>query len=171
MVRQCAVPLERRQCGTSPPPHACCLLSSSSERADVRRCCRGASCGVPPCPQDPLDQLNHLALVSRICKELDAQIGMSDKTLAEFIIALADSNPDPEEFNKALVENGAEFGESFVGNLLRIIQSSERSAKATRAIKAAARPEARRAAEDDDADDIIAKQFPGLARPNTKPVE
>jgi ATP-dependent RNA helicase DHX8/PRP22 len=119
--------------------------------------------------QDPLDQLNHLALVSRLCKELDAHIGMSDKTLAEFIIDLSDQNPDPAVFNKALIENGAEFGESFVGTLLRIIQSSERNQKRLRSSKTHA-VAADTAGDDSAVGDVRAKQFPGLSLKNSAPV-
>ena len=41
--------------------------------------------------------------------------------LAEFIINLADKNPGFTEFRKVLLENGAEFADSFIENILRII--------------------------------------------------
>lgn len=41
---------------------------------------------------------------------------------AEFIISLADTNTTFESFKTVLIENGAEFADSFVTNLLRIIQ-------------------------------------------------
>merc|ERR1719234_1546609 len=47
---------------------------------------------------------------------------MNDKDLAEFIIDLAEKNKTQEKFKKALLSNGAEFSDSFVENLLRIIQ-------------------------------------------------
>jgi hypothetical protein len=34
--------------------------------------------------------------VSKICTELDAHLGLADKTLAEFIIHLADEHTDPK---------------------------------------------------------------------------
>uniref|UniRef100_A0A131XCM6 RNA helicase n=1 Tax=Hyalomma excavatum TaxID=257692 RepID=A0A131XCM6_9ACAR len=42
--------------------------------------------------------------------------------MAEFIIDLADKNNTFESFKKALQENEAEFSDSFIANLLRIIQ-------------------------------------------------
>merc|ERR1719508_192809 len=47
---------------------------------------------------------------------------MNDKDLAEFIIDLATKNPTLNKFRAALLENGAEFADSFIENLLRIIQ-------------------------------------------------
>ncbi len=71
---------------------------------------------------DELRRLEHLSLVSKVCTELDNHYSMNDKDLAEFIIDLAEKHPAPEDFKRALVENGAEFAESFVDNLLRIIK-------------------------------------------------
>merc|ERR1712098_1025494 len=42
--------------------------------------------------------------------------------LAEFIIDLANKNKTLAKFKAALLENGAEFSDSFIDNLLRIIQ-------------------------------------------------
>jgi len=42
-----------------------------------------------------LDKLQELSLVSKICTELDSHLGLADKTLAEFIIHLAESHGDP----------------------------------------------------------------------------
>ena len=39
--------------------------------------------------------------------------------LAEFIIDLAEKNSDLTSFTKALADNGAEFAESFIENILR----------------------------------------------------
>lgn len=71
---------------------------------------------------EELKQLEHLSLVSKICTELDNHLGLNDKDLAEFIIALAEKNQTFTDFKKVLIENGAEFPDSFITNLLRIIQ-------------------------------------------------
>jgi ATP-dependent RNA helicase DHX8/PRP22 len=47
---------------------------------------------------------------------------MNDKDLAEFIIDLAEKNSTLDKFKKALSSNGAEFADSFVENILRIIK-------------------------------------------------
>lgn len=80
---------------------------------------------------DELLKLEHLSLVSKICTELDNHLGMNDKDLAEFIIDLAEKNTSFETFKKTLIENGAEFPDSFISNLLRIIQLMKTSKKST----------------------------------------
>ncbi len=71
---------------------------------------------------DELLKLEHLSLVSKICTELDNHYNMNDKDLAEFIIDLAEKNSSLDDFKKALDENGADFADSFVENILRIIK-------------------------------------------------
>ncbi|RWS04771.1 ATP-dependent RNA helicase DHX8-like isoform 1 [Dinothrombium tinctorium] len=71
---------------------------------------------------DELKKLEYLSLVSKICTELENHLGINDKDLAEYIIALAEENNTFEKFKSVLVKNGAEFTDSFVANLLRIIQ-------------------------------------------------
>ncbi|KAI5635473.1 oligonucleotide/oligosaccharide-binding (OB)-fold domain-containing protein [Phthorimaea operculella] len=106
---------------------------------------------------DEVAKLEHLSLVSKICTELDNHLGINDKDLAEFIIDLADKNPTFEAFKKALVENGAEFADSFMTNLLRIIQHMKPANTATD--KGAG----------NRGNDPLAVKFPGLAIPNKKP--
>lgn len=69
-----------------------------------------------------IEKLEHLSLVSKICTELENHLGLNDKDLAEFIIDLADKNPTLGSFKTALEKNGAEFDDSLVANLLRLIQ-------------------------------------------------
>lgn len=112
---------------------------------------------------DELTKLEHLSLVSKICTELDNHLGMNDKDLAEFIIDLAETNTTFDTFKKALIENGAEFPDSFITSLLRIIQLMKTSKKL---------PESN---ESDYASkqnaDKLAMKFPGLAMPNKKQEE
>ena len=49
-----------------------------------------------------LAELQYLSLVSKVCTELDNHLGVSDKTLAEFIIDLAKKNPELPAFRAAL---------------------------------------------------------------------
>ena len=70
---------------------------------------------------DDLAKLQYLSLVSKVCAELDAHLGVSDKTLAEFIIDLAQKHPELGAFRAALDENGAEFPSSFASSLLALI--------------------------------------------------
>nr|CAH7767742.1 unnamed protein product [Callosobruchus chinensis] len=103
-----------------------------------------------------LEKLEYLSLVSKVCTELENHLGMNDKDLAEFIIHLSKENNTLESFKKALLENGAEFSDSFVSNLLRIIQHMQPKKKS-------------RSIEDEftEADkEALAFKFPGLAIPN-----
>ncbi|XP_030767436.1 ATP-dependent RNA helicase DHX8 [Sitophilus oryzae] len=106
---------------------------------------------------DEVKKLEYLSLVSKICTELENHLGMNDKDLAEFIIFLSEKNNTVDTFKKALTENGAEFSDSFVSNLLRIIQHM--------------RPKTKDASSEiNDEDKIeksfLAQKFPGLALPN-----
>ena len=58
---------------------------------------------------DDLKKLEELSLVSKICTELENHLGINDKDLAEFIIALAAKHPTLERFKASLDKNGAEF--------------------------------------------------------------
>ncbi|EWM21258.1 atp-dependent rna helicase dhx8, partial [Nannochloropsis gaditana] len=70
-----------------------------------------------------LDKLQELSLVSKICTELDSHLGLADKTLAEFIIHLAESHGDAKSFRTALDENGAEFPPTFCDKLFNLIKA------------------------------------------------
>ncbi|KAK0174577.1 hypothetical protein PV327_010335 [Microctonus hyperodae] len=104
---------------------------------------------------DEVTRLEHLSLVSKICTELENHLGLNDKDLAEFVIHLAEENTTFEAFKKALFEYGGEFPDSFISNLLRIIQhmkpskSSEKNSTLTK-------------------QEEIAKRYPGLALANTQ---
>ncbi|XP_067003778.2 ATP-dependent RNA helicase DHX8 [Anabrus simplex] len=102
-----------------------------------------------------VEKLEHLSLVSKICTELENHLGLNDKDLAEFIIDLAEKNTTFESFKKVLVENGAEFSDSFIANLLRIIQhmKPKHGSKDTS-------PHRKNSKED------LCQKFPGLAIPN-----
>ncbi|XP_054717048.1 ATP-dependent RNA helicase DHX8-like [Uloborus diversus] len=76
---------------------------------------------------EEIRKLEYLSLVSKICTELENHLGINDKDLAEFIIDLARKNESFEAFRKALLQNGAEFTDSFMSNLLRIIQQMKPS--------------------------------------------
>jgi ATP-dependent RNA helicase DHX8/PRP22 len=73
--------------------------------------------------EDELARLEELSLVSKICTELENHLGVGDKDLAEYIIALAAKCSTVDKFKAALLKNGADFPDSFVVNLLRIIQT------------------------------------------------
>ncbi|KAM6898770.1 ATP-dependent RNA helicase DHX8 isoform 1-T1 [Lycodopsis pacificus] len=80
---------------------------------------------------DELSQLEYLSLVSKVCTELDNHLGISDKDLAEFVIDLAEKQPTFDGFKALLLQNGAEFTDSLVGNLLRLIQTMRPPSKSS----------------------------------------
>ncbi len=111
-----------------------------------------------------LEELQKIGLISKVCAELDNHLGFSDKTLAEFIIHLAETNQSVGAFHQKLLENGAEFPESFSSNIHRIIsqsmkQSNENAMKITQGSKAPLVPSVPRSSLD--------IEFPALARPNS----
>ncbi len=58
---------------------------------------------------EDLQKLEELSLVSKICTELENHLGINDKDLAEYVIALADKHPTVEKFKASLIKNGADF--------------------------------------------------------------
>src|SRR5579871_5898147 len=68
-----------------------------------------------------LQQLEHLSLVSKISQELSNHVGISDKTLAEFIIHTHESSKSFEELKENLNSMDAGFSDSFMENLDRLI--------------------------------------------------
>lgn len=67
---------------------------------------------------------------------------------------MAEQNPKLEDFKRELIKNGAEFSDSFMSNLLRIILLMK--PVGSKSVNAADAPEK----------DSLAKKFPGLAIPN-----
>ena len=58
-------------------------------------------------------------LILRSLLSLIPNLSLNAQDLAEFIIDLAEKNSDLTSFTKALADNGAEFAESFIENILR----------------------------------------------------
>lgn len=112
---------------------------------------------------DDLLKLQYLSLVSKICTEFENHLGLTDKVLAEFVIDLADKHSNVGSFNKALLENGAEFPEAFVANLFNIIRKM-RPHKPK-----AASGNADAETEEAESNSALTKNFPGLAIANGKP--
>lgn len=123
-----------------------------------------------------MEELQRLSLVSKICTELDNHLGLSDRTLAEFIIHLAEEFPEPSAFRAALAENGAEFPDSLSDNLLRIIGAMRPAAHGG---GGKAGGGGKKAGGGGGGPGAVARvprnekeaRFPGLAMPNTSVVE
>lgn len=70
---------------------------------------------------DDLASLELLSLVSKITLELQNHLGISDKTLAEFVIAQHSKCPSLAEFKSQMEGMGAEFPQSLVESIDRLI--------------------------------------------------
>ncbi|XP_034426608.1 ATP-dependent RNA helicase DHX8 isoform X3 [Hippoglossus hippoglossus] len=84
---------------------------------------------------DELSQLEYLSLVSKVCTELDNHLGISDKDLAEFVISLAETHPTFEAFKAVLTQNGADFTDTLIGNVLRLINTMRPSPSTSKDVK------------------------------------
>lgn len=103
---------------------------------------------------DKLKELQHLSLVSKVTTELENHLGIGDKTLAEFIIQLAEANRTVDKFSSALEKNGAELSRDLCSTLLNVINHMRPGKKAAKAGAAAsAKPDRE-------------ERFPGLALPD-----
>ncbi|KAL6719128.1 DEAH-box ATP-dependent RNA helicase prp22 [Lecanora helva] len=70
---------------------------------------------------DDLASLELLSLVSKITSELQNHLGISDKTLAEFVIAQHSKCSSLEDFKVQMEDMGAEFPSTLVESLDRLI--------------------------------------------------
>ncbi|XP_041817936.1 ATP-dependent RNA helicase DHX8-like [Chelmon rostratus] len=103
---------------------------------------------------DEIKRLEYLSLVSKVCTELENHLGISEKDLAEFVISLAEKHPTFEAFKAVLCENGADFTDTLVGNLLRLIQTMRPSASTSKAHQ----PKSER--------DKLKEKYPALCQPD-----
>ncbi|CZR63328.1 probable ATP dependent RNA helicase [Phialocephala subalpina] len=72
---------------------------------------------------DDLESLELLSLVSRVTSELNNHLGVSDKTLAEFVIAQHAECKSLEEFQAKLDAMGAEFPQSLIESVDRLVRT------------------------------------------------
>ena len=70
---------------------------------------------------DDLTQLEFLSLVAKITQEVVNHTGINDKTVAEFVIALHDESKTLADFKANLSNVGADFPNSFVETVDRLI--------------------------------------------------
>lgn len=111
---------------------------------------------------DELEKLEHLSLVSKVCTELDNHLGLNDKDLAEFIIALAEKHSTFDEFKTVMLQNGGEFSDSLIANLLRLIKHMKSASSKTTNINM---HQVKRVALSAEVEKKT-KLFPGLAIPD-----
>ena len=70
---------------------------------------------------DDLESLELLSLVSKVTSELQNHLGVSDKTLAEFVIAQHSQCRSLDEFKKKLEALGADFPQSLIESVDRLV--------------------------------------------------
>lgn len=68
-----------------------------------------------------LEKLRFLSLVSKVTTELENNVGISDKTVSEYVIETAKGVHSIKDFDEALKASGAEFPSSLVETLWNVI--------------------------------------------------
>eukprot|EP00049_Salpingoeca_infusionum_P022932 m.9592 g.9592 ORF g.9592 m.9592 type:complete len:1278 (+) comp5472_c0_seq1:307-4140(+) len=119
---------------------------------------------------EDVEKLQQLSLVSRVVTELENNCGLSDSTLAEFLIELAAKHASAESFRDELCAMEASLDGPFSLSLWRLIQSMRPGGNSGKG---------------DDTDEVAGaapsgqttksskrrKAFPALAIPDTKPMD
>ncbi|KAJ5527449.1 hypothetical protein N7513_011608 [Penicillium frequentans] len=119
---------------------------------------------------DDLESLELLSLVSRVTNELQNHLGINDKTLAEFVIDQhLKCNGAFPEFKQGLVDMGAEFPQSLMESIDRLVLTMHPKYKA----KKAGNGDVHNGDIDDGLDEFDALEkkarvFKGLAVPDTE---
>ncbi|CAI6273681.1 unnamed protein product [Periconia digitata] len=70
---------------------------------------------------EDLEKLEYLGLVSKIASEIENYSGLSDKTLAEFVISIHEEVNSVPDFQRKLEDVGADFPQSLVDSIDRLI--------------------------------------------------
>jgi ATP-dependent RNA helicase DHX8/PRP22 len=112
---------------------------------------------------DDLYNLEYLSLVAKITQEIDNHTGLSDKTLAEFVISLHDLSTSLSEFKQKLKDVGADFPESFVQNMDRLIFNMHPKHKRSK-VSSNGKPNS--ASQQLTEQDKKKRMFPGLSKPD-----
>ncbi|KAL8790990.1 MAG: hypothetical protein Q9195_006135 [Heterodermia aff. obscurata] len=114
---------------------------------------------------DDLESLELLSLVSKVTSELQNHLGISDKTLAEFVIAQHSKCQSLSEFKTQMTGMGAEFPQSLVESIDRLILTMHPKHKGK-----SKRGDVRNvsAGDEDELDDVDKRTriFKGLAMPD-----
>ncbi|OAX40882.1 P-loop containing nucleoside triphosphate hydrolase protein [Rhizopogon vinicolor AM-OR11-026] len=113
--------------------------------------------------ENDLYNLEVLSLVAKITQEIDNYTGINDKTLAEYVIALHDQSQSFPDFKSNLSNTGAEFPDSFVENVDRLILSLHPKHKKSSAITNGAQTNGDAFDKEKDKQKRL---FPGLAVPD-----
>jgi ATP-dependent RNA helicase DHX8/PRP22 len=82
---------------------------------------------------DDFESLELLSLVSKVTSELENHLGIKDKTLAEFVIAQQTECSSLEEFQKKMEDMGADFPQSLIESVDRLVRTMHPKFKNARA--------------------------------------
>ncbi|CAL5038647.1 unnamed protein product [Urochloa decumbens] len=85
-------------------------------------------------------RLTQLSLVSKVCSELEAHLGVADRVLAEFVVDLGRASASAADFAAALGDHGAEIPDYLVRSLHAVITAIPDHAPAPAAALAATNP-------------------------------
>jgi ATP-dependent RNA helicase DHX8/PRP22 len=111
---------------------------------------------------DDLANLEFLSLVAKVTSEIQNHVGVSDKTLAEFVIEQHANSKGVDDYKKQLEELGAEFPQSLVESIDRLILTLHPKYKN----KSANGKEAGASRDGGDTTDRKTRVFKGLAIPD-----
>lgn len=120
--------------------------------------------------ESDLYNLEFLSLVAKITQEIDNHTGLNDKTLAEFVISLHDQSKTLPEFKSKLKEVGADFPESFVENMDRLILNMHPKHKKKFSTKGGKKNKNANGDTAINEADKKKRQFPGLALADQEPI-
>jgi ATP-dependent RNA helicase DHX8/PRP22 len=110
---------------------------------------------------DDLANLEFLSLVSKVTSEIQNHVGVSDKTLAEFVIDQHAKTKGVTDFKQQLEDMGAEFPQSLVESIDRLVLTLHPKYK-----KGANGKKAEAGEENADDTDRKTRVFKGLAIPD-----
>ncbi|GAA5853306.1 hypothetical protein JCM8547_000279 [Rhodosporidiobolus lusitaniae] len=119
---------------------------------------------------DELEKLEVLSLVNSVTQELVNHTGLSDSTLAEFLIHLHGESKDFSGFKQKCAEVGAEFPDSFLQSVDRLILSMHPKYKKKAAASSAAKGKGKAGAGQTYSEEKQKQMrlFPGLAVPDSE---
>lgn len=113
-----------------------------------------------------MEKLQELSLVSKVCTELENHLGMSDKTLAEFVIDMVRGSSSRAGFLADIKANDLPLPSALADNLYRIVNAMAPRKPGQGGGKAA--PLARKTHEIADDEQLTAEDIPGANLPDDK---
>lgn len=121
----------------------------------------------PPRTMDDLESLELLSLVSKVTSELQNHLGISDKTLAEFVIDQHSKCNSLPNFKSQMDDMGAEFPQSLIESIDRLILTMHPRYKHNK-LGSSTDQESERFETDLNDREKKARIFKGLAVPDTE---